>query len=368
SARRPHCRPRAPAADEDSPSLLAASRLALPSSAADSPPPPFRPRRGLAARASAALALFRLALPLPPFGGLCFLPAGPGGKGGASSKSHAAQRVGRGVTRVQTGQAKVSAPNRSHEPYSDGGQVGRAVPGGGEDAAENVGGVGPRPSDSESAGYRLPPLSCGAWVLSISISSSSRDQPSSLSPPPSPGSEDDVDPGRPPDYMVLAAALLTTWSHQPPGLAANPSRFHRSCISSSPSHFTLAALKALEGPPEEAFRLGLRQGRRRGQEGSPAGAGGAALPRRRVLGSVGLRWVLCKGPGGQIFDIPTYRYCALERTIGAYCAFERTIGLSMKLTLLWLIPGRDIAADLSLGLLRRIGVAGLVGIGATVAE
>ena len=38
------------------------------------------------------------------------------------------------------------------------------------------------------------------------------------------------------------------------------------------------------------------------------------------------------------------------------------------MTLLWLIPGRDIAADLSLGLLRWIGFAGLVGIGATVAE
>ena len=38
------------------------------------------------------------------------------------------------------------------------------------------------------------------------------------------------------------------------------------------------------------------------------------------------------------------------------------------MALLWLIPGRDIAADPSLGLLRRIGVAGLVGIGATVAE
>ncbi|EJK71702.1 hypothetical protein THAOC_06833 [Thalassiosira oceanica] len=37
------------------------------------------------------------------------------------------------------------------------------------------------------------------------------------------------------------------------------------------------------------------------------------------------------------------------------------------MTLLWLIPGRDIVADPSLGLLRRIGVAGLVGIGATLA-
>ena len=67
-------------------------------------------------------------------------------------------------------------------------------------------------------------------------------------------------------------------------------------------------------------------------------------------------------------DIPTYRYRALERTIEIYCAFERTVGLSMKMTLLWLIPCRDIAASPSLGLLRRIGVAGLVGIGATVAE
>ena len=48
--------------------------------------------------------------------------------------------------------------------------------------------------------------------------------------------------------------------------------------------------------------------------------------------------------------------------------FKHKIGLSMKSTLLWLVPGRDIAADPSLGLLRWIGVAGLVGIGATVAE
>ncbi|EJK74928.1 hypothetical protein THAOC_03364 [Thalassiosira oceanica] len=67
-------------------------------------------------------------------------------------------------------------------------------------------------------------------------------------------------------------------------------------------------------------------------------------------------------------NIPTYSYRALERTIDLYCAFKRTIGLSMKMTLLWLIPGWDIAADPSLGLLRQIGVAGLVGIGATVAE
>ena len=43
----------------------------------------------------------------------------------------------------------------------------------------------------------------------------------------------------------------------------------------------------------------------------------------------------------------------------------------MKMTLLrllWLIAGRDIAEDLSLGLSRWIGVAGLVGIDATVAE
>ena len=40
----------------------------------------------------------------------------------------------------------------------------------------------------------------------------------------------------------------------------------------------------------------------------------------------------------------------------------------MKMTLLWLIPGRDIAAEPYPDLLRWIGVAGLVGIGATVAE
>ena len=40
----------------------------------------------------------------------------------------------------------------------------------------------------------------------------------------------------------------------------------------------------------------------------------------------------------------------------------------MKMMLLWLIPGQDIAADPPLGLLQWIGVAGLVGIGATVAE
>ena len=40
----------------------------------------------------------------------------------------------------------------------------------------------------------------------------------------------------------------------------------------------------------------------------------------------------------------------------------------MKSTLLWCTPGRDIAAEPSLGLLRWIGAAGLVGIGATVAE
>ena len=40
----------------------------------------------------------------------------------------------------------------------------------------------------------------------------------------------------------------------------------------------------------------------------------------------------------------------------------------MKVTLLWLIPGRDIAADPPLGIPRWIGVAGLVEIGATVAE
>ena len=55
-------------------------------------------------------------------------------------------------------------------------------------------------------------------------------------------------------------------------------------------------------------------------------------------------------------------------SIASYCKVSLTIGLSMKMTLLWLIPGRDIAADPSLGLLRRIGVAGLVRIGATVAE
>ena len=38
------------------------------------------------------------------------------------------------------------------------------------------------------------------------------------------------------------------------------------------------------------------------------------------------------------------------------------------MTLLWLILDRDIAADPSLGLLLWIGIAGLVGIGATVAE
>ena len=49
-------------------------------------------------------------------------------------------------------------------------------------------------------------------------------------------------------------------------------------------------------------------------------------------------------------------------------AFKRKIGLSMELRLPWLVPGRDIAADPPLGLLQWIGVAGLVGIGATVAE
>ena len=67
-------------------------------------------------------------------------------------------------------------------------------------------------------------------------------------------------------------------------------------------------------------------------------------------------------------NIPTYGYRTLERTIDLYRSLQRTIGLSVKMMLLWLIPGRDIAADPSLGLLRRIGVAGSVSIDATVAE
>ncbi|EJK53708.1 hypothetical protein THAOC_26795, partial [Thalassiosira oceanica] len=75
--------------------------------------------------------------------------------------------------------------------------------------------------------------------------------------------------------MVLAAALLTTWSHQPPGLAAKTSLPGAAPVPSL-VHLVLPVPLhpgGLQGPPEEAFRLGLRQGRRRGQEGSPAGAG-----------------------------------------------------------------------------------------------
>ena len=42
--------------------------------------------------------------------------------------------------------------------------------------------------------------------------------------------------------------------------------------------------------------------------------------------------------------------------------------MDMESTLLWGIPGREMAADPPLGLLRLIGVAGSISIGATVMD
>mmetsp|Transcript_2773 Transcript_2773/g.6128 ORF Transcript_2773/g.6128 Transcript_2773/m.6128 type:complete len:204 (+) Transcript_2773:1336-1947(+) len=117
-------------------------------------------------------------------------------------------------------------------------------------------------------------------VLSISISSSSGDQLSSQSPPPSPRSEDNVEPGGRSNVepggrsSPVPATLLTTWIHQPPGLAAKTSPPGSITRASRPPRPTSPG--GLQGQREEAFRLGLRHGRRRGQEGSPAGAGGAS--------------------------------------------------------------------------------------------
>ena len=65
---------------------------------------------------------------------------------------------------------------------------------------------------------------------------------------------------------------------------------------------------------------------------------------------------------------PYLRTSLVTTRLRAQVSLQRDLGLSMKSTLLWSTPGRDIAADRYLGLLGRIGGAGLVGIGVTVAE
>ncbi|EJK76371.1 hypothetical protein THAOC_01870 [Thalassiosira oceanica] len=120
-------------------------------------------------------------------------------------------------------------------------------------------------------------LLCRAWVVGpLHLDQLLLGGPA-VSPPPSPRSKDDVEPGglsrrdRGGRDCLVLAALLTTCSH----INRRASRRRHPFPVPSLEHLVLPVPLhpgGLQGPPEEAFRLGLRQERRRGQEGSPPGS------------------------------------------------------------------------------------------------